>query len=66
MPGAVIKSGALIEYSIIGPNAIIGENAHIGIDQKPPKENEDWNITIVGPKAKINAKERILGEATAD
>lgn len=66
MPGAVIKSGALIEYSIIGPNALIGENAHIGIDQKPPKENEDWNITIVGPKAKINAKERILGEATAD
>lgn len=66
MPGAVIKKGALVEYSIIGPNAVVGENAHVGEDQKEPKENEDWKITIVGPRTQVSANQRVLGEVTAD
>lgn len=66
MPGAIIKKGAIVEYSIVGQNAIIGENAHIGKDQEKPNENEDWNITIVGPRTEIKNNEKILGEAKAD
>lgn len=66
MPGAVIKKGALVEYSIIGPNAVVGENAHVGEDQKEPKENKDWKITIVGPRTQVSANQRVLGEVTAD
>ncbi len=52
MPGAVIKRGARVMYSVVGENAVIGENATVGA--RPEEYDGDWGIAVVGPQAVIN------------
>ena len=64
MPGAVIKKGAKVKYSIIAEDVVVEENATIG---KDPTElsPEDFGITVigsgvtVGKGATVGAKEMI-------
>jgi len=53
MPGAEIKEGALVEYTIVGEESIIGENAKIG--QCTDIENPEKRplITVIGQGIKI-------------
>ena len=52
MPGAKICKGAVVKYSIVGNNAVVGENAVVGDSQTEPV-NGQWQITVVGPNAKV-------------
>ena len=47
MPGAVIKKGARVCYSIIAENAAIEENAVVGADPAVVGA-ENWGITVIG------------------
>ena len=47
MPGAVIKKGAKVRYSIIAENAVIEENAVVGADPAVVGA-ENWGITVIG------------------
>jgi glucose-1-phosphate adenylyltransferase len=58
MPGAVIKKGAKVRYSIIAENVIVGENADIGGDPQVVG-NEGWGITLVGANLKIGENAKI-------
>ena len=67
MPGAVIKKGANVRYSIIAENAVIEEGADIGGD--PAVVGTDgWGITViganinVGKNAKIAANKMIVND----
>lgn len=53
MPGATVKKGAKVYYSIIAKNAVIEENAKIGEIPEQLDNPEDWGIAVVGSKAKI-------------
>ena len=47
MPGAVIKKGAKVRYSIIAENVVVGEGAEIGTDPAV-SGTKDWGITVIG------------------
>ncbi len=63
MPGAKIKSGASVQYAIIGENAVIEENASVG--ERPEEVNslENWGITVVG--AGLTVGENAVVDAAA-
>lgn len=54
MPGAVIKDGADVRYSIIGWDAVVGKNAMVGetLDECRPGE---WKISVIAPKYELPA-----------
>jgi glucose-1-phosphate adenylyltransferase len=45
MPNSVIKSGAYVEYSIIGERCTVGENAHVG---EKKTDDPEWGVAVVG------------------
>ena len=47
MPGAVIKKGATVKYSIIAENAVIEEGAAVGCEPDVTG-TPDWGITVIG------------------
>ena len=64
MPGAVIKKGANVRYSIIAENVVVEEGADIGGDPQVVG-TDGWGITVIGEKltvgknAKVSAKKVI-------
>jgi glucose-1-phosphate adenylyltransferase len=53
MPGATIKKGAKVYYSIIAEDAVIEQDAKIGEIPENLENPEDWGIAVIGSKAKI-------------
>ena len=45
MPNSVIKSGATVEYAIIGERCVIGEGAHVGAEKT---DSPEWGVAVVG------------------
>ena len=52
MPGAVVESGAVVEYAIIGENTIVRAGARVGAS---PSGREDWGVATCGPDIVIAA-----------
>ena len=52
MPNAKICKGAVVKYAIVGNNAVVGENAVVG-DRQDGMVDGQWQITVVGPNAKV-------------
>ncbi|MDE7348054.1 MAG: glucose-1-phosphate adenylyltransferase [Clostridia bacterium] len=65
MPGAKICKGAVVKYSIVGNNAIVGENAVVGDTQEGMVDGQ-WQITVVGPNAKVAANQVVPVKAMVD
>lgn len=65
MPNAHIKAGAKVSFAIVGPNAVIGEDAVVGEMQKQPV-NGEWQITVIGPNAKVDKKQVVPVKAMID
>ena len=55
MPGAVIRSGAKVEYAIIGENSEICEGAHIGRRPEEMPNRDEWGVAVVGQDIKISS-----------
>ena len=53
MPGTHIKSGATVQYAIIGENAVIEENAVVGKRPEEMNDLENWGVAVVGESVKI-------------
>ena len=53
MPGATIKKGAKVYYSIVSENALIEENAKIGEIPEHLENPEEWGIAVIGSDAVI-------------
>jgi glucose-1-phosphate adenylyltransferase len=47
MPGAVVKSGARVQYAIVAENAVVEEGAVVGEDPQVIG-GENWGIAVVG------------------
>ncbi len=62
MPNAQILEGAVVKYSIVGTDAVVGKNAKVGDTQQGP----DWQITVVGPKAKVADNQVVPVKAMVD
>lgn len=60
MPGVHIKSGAIIEYAIIGEDSEIGENASVGARPETIINKNEWGIAVIGHKIKISPNAKIL------
>ncbi|MDE5911276.1 MAG: glucose-1-phosphate adenylyltransferase [Clostridia bacterium] len=65
MPGAKICKGAVVKYSIVGNNAVVGENAVVG-DTQDSMVDGQWQITVVGPNAKVAANQVVPVKAMVD
>ena len=65
MPGAKICKGAVVKYSIVGNNAVVGENAVVGDTQEGMVDGQ-WQITVVGPNAKVAANQVVPVKAMVD
>lgn len=65
MPGAKICKGAVVRHSIVGNNAVVGENAVVGDTQKETVDGQ-WQITVVGPNAKVKANQVVPVKAMVD
>jgi glucose-1-phosphate adenylyltransferase len=48
MPGTVIKSGAVVEYAIVGENSVVESNAHVGNKPENVANRDDWGIAVIG------------------
>ena len=53
MPGATIKKGAKVYYSIVAENAVIEEDAKIGEIPEKLENPEQWGIAVIGSDAVI-------------
>ena len=62
MPNAQILEGAVVKYSIVGTDAVVGKNAKVGDTQQGP----DWQITVVGPRAKVADDQVVPVKAMVD
>ena len=65
MPGANICKGAVVKYAIVGNNAIVGENAVVGDTQEGMVDGQ-WQITVVGPNAVVEANQVVPVKAMVD
>lgn len=59
MPGAVIRSGAKVEYAIIGENSEICAGAHIGMRPEDMENRDDWGVAVVGQDIKISSEKTV-------
>ena len=67
MPGTVIKSGAVVEYAIVGSDSVIESRAHIGTSPESVEDKENWGIAVVGHNVTVSAgkvvkPKQIIGE----
>ena len=67
MPGTVIKSGAVVEYAIVGSDSVIESHARIGCSPESVDNRDDWGIAVVGHNVtvsenKIVEPKQIIGE----
>lgn len=65
MPGAKICKGAVVKYAIVGNNAVVGENAVVGDTQEGMVDGQ-WQITVVGPNATVEANQVVPVKAMVD
>ena len=65
MPGAKICKGAVVKYAIVGNNAVVGENAVVGDTQEGMVDGQ-WQITVVGPNATVEANQVVPVKALVD
>ena len=59
MPGATIKKGAKVYYSIVAENAVIEEDAKIGEIPEHLENPESWGIAVIGSDAVITSGKEV-------
>ena len=67
MPGTVIKSGAVVEYAIVGSDSVIESRARVGSSPEMIENRDDWGIAVVGHNVTVSAEKvvapkQIIGE----
>lgn len=65
MPNAHIEEGADVRFAIVGQNAVVNKNAKVGDTQLGQVKGE-WQITVVGPNAKVKENEVVPVKAMVD
>jgi glucose-1-phosphate adenylyltransferase len=54
MPGTIVKSGAKVEYAIVGENCVVESGARIGVSPEQVENRDDWGIAVVGHNVTIS------------
>ena len=62
-----IKSGAVVEYAIVGSDCVIEGGAHIGKSPEQVENRDDWGIAVVGHNVTVSGgksvePKQIIGE----
>ena len=68
MPGAVIKSGAVVEYAIVGEDSVIEGGSQVGTSPENIENRDDWGIAVVGHNVTVSSgkyvePKQIVGES---
>jgi glucose-1-phosphate adenylyltransferase len=66
MPGALIKSGSVVEYAIIGQDSVISKGAHIGLPPEEMSRIDDWGIAVIGHNVNVSAREVLPKQIIAE
>ena len=48
MPGAVLKSGSVVKFAIIGESSVIESGAWVGSSRDEIPYGEKWDIAVIG------------------
>ena len=59
MPGATIKKGAKVYYSIIAEDAVIEEDAQVGAIPENLEDPSTWGVAVVGSNATITKGKKV-------
>ena len=64
----MIKSGAVVEYAIVGSDSVVESGARIGTSPENVENRDDWGIAVVGHNVTISAgkvvePKQIIGES---
>ena len=60
LPGTVIKSGAVVDYAIVGEDCVVHENAKIGLSPETVENRDEWGIAVVGHNVEISEGAEVL------
>ena len=60
MPNSVIKSGATVEYAIVGERCTVGKGAHVGAEKT---DSPEWGVAVVGSDKTVPDGEVIAAKA---
>jgi glucose-1-phosphate adenylyltransferase len=48
MPNAHIKTGAVVQFAIVGEDAVIGKNVKIGNRPEEVENKDNWGVAVIG------------------
>ena len=63
MPGAVIKSGASVQYAIIAENVVVEGGATVGERPENVSNLDDWGIAVVGADLLVGKNASVSAKA---
>jgi glucose-1-phosphate adenylyltransferase len=63
MPNTTIKSGAVIEYSIIGEDCVVGEGTQVGARPETIEDKDNWGVAVIGHEVSVSANSKIAPKA---
>ena len=55
MPGATVKKGAVVEYSIVGEDSVIEAGAVVGARPETIANKDEWGVAVVGHNVTVGA-----------
>jgi glucose-1-phosphate adenylyltransferase len=65
MPGALIKSGSSVQYTIVAENAVVGEGARVGERPENVDDKSRWGIAVVASGCHIGKNAVLKARAMA-
>ena len=60
MPGTVIKSGAVVEYAIVGESCTVESGVSIGASPETVENRDNWGIAVIGHGQNITEGTKVL------
>ena len=66
MPGATVKSGATVQYSIIAENVVVEEGAVVGERPEECADLSKWGVSVVGAKLTVGKGAKVTAAKMID
>ena len=55
----MIRSGAVVQYAIVGENAEVGAKAVVGSRPEDTPDKDQWGVAVVGPGLRVGKEARV-------
>ena len=66
MRGAVVESGAVVQYAVVGESCRSGRDAQVGAPPETAQDPDDWGVAVLGPGTVIGDGEIVSAKTLLD